>query len=888
MMSSMRISVQDHSDLESQEEATNIRRSEQQAGDLSTPLIKITLYLAMTFFSMHALFLQILQKISLTSKQNEKAISPALRCIGSSSTSPHGVVSTADPGEADREVIGNVEISSTPPDHVCRLNVNLEDENHDDTASDSIVNQAKIDTMVKEMDLVSLKKFGDIQGVAKALHTDLNTGIDEQDLRIHTANSLSLTDASPGRGFIKILIGNFNDISIIIQLIMGTVLAIVFGAIFRQEGAWETGVIIIEAVIFLLVLLPSIVEFLSEKIKMISGQEKPLEMRGLKFYVIRGQGPRQEVHMNDIVVGEIVCLEKECLVPADGLLVSGDFLELDDGSRKDDHEKRFLFYGAKVIDGEGRMLVTSVGKDTRLGHLMSQVTHFPDKIPVAAALYRGNTISQIMGLVLTFLIATVLFIRFKLGDEDVQSNIPGLKAKTTMLNEVINKISINANGIIKIFATSLVGVKGGMPFVIRCAIVWGMKKMLSDKVYVKRPSACLTMGSVSTVCFNTTGLDAAVDENMNGIRKAIECLKNAGINVILVSEDTVSVSAHIAHNCGLLPDSNGLVLEERMSKVDSIKVMGSCSPSDKLLLVQCLKKEGHVVAMVGGRTNDVPALKEADVGIVMEANSSEMAREGADIVIRESDFYLMVADVVKLGRSIYEGTQKYVPFLLTMSIVGPLMTTITACYFEYFPISMIEQLLANFHVSFLSALPLLTEPPTEELMKKCVRIHTTTFFNKAMWRNLVLQVIYQTTILVIFQFKGQAILNISQKVSNTIIFNSFVICQVFNLLNAREMEKKNVFRGVLRNGWFWVAVTGILAAQVIIVGIETRFVSNPVWNLVPWLVPILIGMGSLTGTVRLLELIINHAEQKNNSCINTSNVPRLCPTIHTTSLHGLV
>ncbi|XP_041025278.1 putative calcium-transporting ATPase 13, plasma membrane-type [Juglans microcarpa x Juglans regia] len=757
----------------------------------------------------------------------------------------------------DREVIGSVGISSAPPDNVCLLNVNLEDENDNDTASDSELNQANIASMVKEMNLVSLQKFGGIQGVAKVLHTDLNKGIDERNLRIYTANSLSPTDqASPGRGFIKILIGNLNDVCIIIQLTMGAALAIIFGAIFRQEGAWEIGIIIIVSVIFLLVLPPSLDEFLSEKITMISGQEIPLGIQRAKVYVIRGQGLRQEVHIGDIFVGDIVCLEEGYRVPADGMLVSGEFLKLDDGSTIDD-QKPFLFYGAKVIDGEGRMLVTSVGKNTRLGHLMSQVTHFPDKIPGAVAIYKVNTISQIMGLVFTFLIATVLFIRFKLGDEDVQSNIPVLKAKTTMLNKVINKISMNANGIIKIFATSLVGIKGGMPLVIRCAIVWRMKKILSDKAYIKRPLACLTMGSVSTICINTIGLDhVAVDEDMNGIRKAIECLKNVGINVILVSEDIVSVSADIAKNFSMLLGSNGLVLEgkefrnysdeERMSKVDRIKVMGCCSPSDKLLLVQCLKEKGHVVAMVGGRTNDVPALAEADVGIVMKANSSEMASGSADIIIRDSNFGLMVADVVKLGRSIYKGTRKYVPFLLTMSVVGrPLMTTITACSLEYFPISIIEQLLANFFVSFLSALALLTEPPTEELMKKCLRVHTTTFFNKAMWRNLVLQVIYQTTILVMFQFKGQAILNISQKVSNTIIFNSFVICQVFNLFNAREMEKKNVFRGVLHNGWFWVAVTGILAVQVIILGIETRSVSNPIWNLVPWVVPCLIGMGML-------------------------------------------
>lgn len=53
---------------------------------------------------------------------------------------------------------------------------------------------------------------------------------------------------------------------------------------------------------------------------------------------------------------------------------------------------------------------------------------------------------------------------------------------------------------------------------------------------------------------------------------------------------------------------------KRMESVDSIRVMARSSPFDKLLMVQCLRQKGRVVAVTGDGTNDAPALKEADVG----------------------------------------------------------------------------------------------------------------------------------------------------------------------------------------------------------------------------------------------------------------------------------
>ena len=99
---------------------------------------------------------------------------------------------------------------------------------------------------------------------------------------------------------------------------------------------------------------------------------------------------------------------------------------------------------------------------------------------------------------------------------------------------------------------------------------------------------------------------------------------------------------------------------------------------------------------------------------------------------------------------------------------------------------------------------------------------------KAMWRNIASQALYQATISVAFQFKGQTFPGISNKVSKTVIFNSFVLCLVFNQVNARELEKKNVFKSIHWNPLFWVSMGVILILQVALIEIAHIIVGNAV------------------------------------------------------------
>ncbi|KAL2229968.1 UNVERIFIED_CONTAM: putative calcium-transporting ATPase 13, plasma membrane-type [Sesamum indicum] len=136
-----------------------------------------------------------------------------------------------------------------------------------------------------------------------------------------------------------------------------------------------------------------------------------------------------------------------------------------------------------------------------------------------------------------------------------------------------------------------------------------------------------------------------------GAQQAVEDCQYAGVNVKMITGDNFFTARTIATECGILSPNqevnDGSVVEgvefrsyteeERMEKVETIRVMARSSPLDKLLMVQCLRKKGHVVAVTGDGTNDAPALKEADIGLSMGIQGTEVARESSDIVILDDN-----------------------------------------------------------------------------------------------------------------------------------------------------------------------------------------------------------------------------------------------------------
>ncbi|KAJ0254774.1 putative calcium-transporting ATPase 13 [Hirschfeldia incana] len=343
------------------------------------------------------------------------------------------------------------------------------------------------------------------------------------------------------------------------------------------------------------------------------------------------------------------------------------------------------------------------------------------------------------------------------------------------------------------------------------------------------------------------GIVGIKDPCRPGVKKAVEDCQFAGVNIKMITGDNIFTARAIAVECGILTpedESNeDAVLEgeafrsytqqERLEKVERIKVMARSSPFDKLLMVKCLKELGHVVAVTGDGTNDAPALKEADIGLSMGIQGTEVAKESSDIVILDDNF-ASVATVLKWGRCVYNNIQKFIQFQLTVNVAALVINFVAAVSAGEVPLTAVQLLWVNLIMDTLGALALATEKPTNDLMRNKPVGRTAPLITNVMWRNLLAQAFYQISVLLVLQFRGRSIFDVTERVKNTLIFNTFVLCQVFNEFNARSLEKKNVFRGLHKNRLFVGIIVVTVVLQVVMVEFLKRFADTERLNWGQW------------------------------------------------------
>ena len=196
----------------------------------------------------------------------------------------------------------------------------------------------------------------------------------------------------------------------------------------------------------------------------------------------------------------------------------------------------------------------------------------------------------------------------------------------------------------------------------------------------------------------------------------------------------------------------------------------------------------------------------------------QVAKESADVVILDDNFSTIVT-VAKWGRSVYVNIQKFVQFQLTVNIVALLVNFSSACFTGIFylvncvnlsslshdlhflmpgdaPLTAVRLLWVNMIMDTLGALALATEPPDDNLMKKAPVGRRGKFITKVMWRNILGQSIFQFAVMWYLQTQGKYLFGLegsdADTVLNTIIFNTFVFCQV-----NQPLRNPHIWFGVL-------------------------------------------------------------------------------------------
>ncbi|XP_053286315.1 plasma membrane calcium-transporting ATPase 1 [Pleuronectes platessa] len=377
-------------------------------------------------------------------------------------------------------------------------------------------------------------------------------------------------------------------------------------------------------------------------------------------------------------------------------------------------------------------------------------------------------------------------------------------------------------------------------------------------------------------CIAVVGIE---DPVRHEVPEAIAKCQRAGITVRMVTGDNINTARAIATKCGiLLPGEDFLCMEgkefnqlirndqgeveqERLDKVwPKLRVLARSSPTDKHTLVKgiidsTVLETRQVVAVTGDGTNDGPALKKADVGFAMGIAGTDVAKEASDIILTDDNFTSIVKAVM-WGRNVYDSISKFLQFQLTVNVVAVIVAFTGACITQDSPLKAVQMLWVNLIMDTLASLALATEPPTESLLLRKPYGRNKPLISRTMMKNILGHAVYQLVIIFTLLFAGEKIFDIDcgrytplhspPSEHYTIVFNVFVMMQLFNEINARKIHgERNVFEGIYKNPIFCSVVLGTFVLQIVIVQFGGKPFSCTALTIDQWLWCVFIGVGEL-------------------------------------------
>ena len=303
-----------------------------------------------------------------------------------------------------------------------------------------------------------------------------------------------------------------------------------------------------------------------------------------------------------------------------------------------------------------------------------------------------------------------------------------------------------------------------------------------------------------------TGFVGLMDPPREEVPDAVKMCKEAGIRTIMITGDHKVTAAAVAKEVNI---SVGEVLtgdeietmndSEFEKAVDKVNVYARVQPEHKLRIVKTLKKKKNIVAMTGDGVNDAPAIKEADIGVAMGINGTDVTREASDMVLVDDNF-ATIAEAVKQGRGIYDNIRKFIRYMLACNL-GEVVTMFFAMLAGLpLPLYPIQILWVNLVTDGLPGIALGLDPVGEDIMKrKPVSAESGLFSGK-----MPFLIIFRGLLIGLCTLGAFAMVNYTTgnvDAARTTAFMTLVMAQIVHSLECRS-ETKGLFQsGVRDNLW---------------------------------------------------------------------------------------
>ncbi len=310
------------------------------------------------------------------------------------------------------------------------------------------------------------------------------------------------------------------------------------------------------------------------------------------------------------------------------------------------------------------------------------------------------------------------------------------------------------------------------------------------------------------------GMQAMIDPPREEAKLSIEKCREAGIRVIMITGDHKTTAVAIAKELGLegkAVTGHDLHHMNLDNHVEDIAVYARVDPKDKMLIVEALKKKGHVVAMTGDGVNDAPALKRADIGISMGISGTDVAKEASDMILTDDNFASIV-NAIEEGRGIYENIKKFVNYLLS-SNMGEILILFVAILLGWpLPLIAVQILWINLITDGLPALALSVDPTSKGIMSKSPRRIKENIISMNMGLNIMVMGIL-ICIGTLFIFNNELVNSGDLTRARTLAFSTIVVLELVRVYMVRAEYNLGMFS----NKYLILAVLSSIGLQMLVI-----------------------------------------------------------------------
>ena len=333
------------------------------------------------------------------------------------------------------------------------------------------------------------------------------------------------------------------------------------------------------------------------------------------------------------------------------------------------------------------------------------------------------------------------------------------------------------------------------------------------------------------------GLCGLMDPPRKGAAESVLKCKAAGIRTVMITGDHPETAFAIAQKL-CIADKKGEVITgkeiDRLSEgefsaaVSTKNVFARVTPAHKLKIVRALKKRGNIVAMTGDGVNDAPAVKEADIGVSMGKNGTDVTREASGLVLLDDDFSTLVS-AVEEGRIIYGNIRKFIRYLLSCNI-GEVVTMFFGMLMGM-PVVLlpIQILMVNLVTDGIPAIALSFDPPQDDVMLETPRKRSESVFSNGLAGTIITRgVLLGLSVLGAFT----TVLRLSGSVESarTAAFVSLVFTQLIHVFECKS-ESRSLFKIDFLNNptliWAVVSSAAIVLSTVYVPSLCPIFKTVP-------------------------------------------------------------